>query len=470
MKKVSKSIAVVMALIMALSTFALTAFAADEAYSIPEGKFTLAGGTSKDDAKVVAIGETVYGTVAQGETVCYQISSSAAQNIDFALESSAAVDVTISNYAATVLTSLVGLCKYDQTVSLSENSYYITITNHVEEAPEEDTTETPDANEGVETADAEEVAPATEFTFSTSTENMEEIYVVINKSTATLVAGESLRLELSDWTVSDINYYWRVVDNKETELDERTIATVSQNGTVTILPNFTKETEVKVQAVVYYNGAERTKSCTITAVPANIFLTPYYGTTEDNCLTLGLGAVRYIKAETNVKDATVQWSSNNEDIVTVSPAGKVTAQDIGTATITASVICGDKVIKRSILVVVDQNHVSVKDITFVEHSAKIRQNESDTLEYTIETTPENGVPTNRKVIFTSSDPSVATVDADGKVTGVSVGTATITVTTDDGSFTDSCVVTITDPIPNWLMLIVAPLRLIYNFILMIIGK
>ena len=49
--------------------------------------------------------------------------------------------------------------------------------------------------------------------------------------------------------------------------------------------------------------------------------------------------------------------------------------------------------------------------------------------------------TNKKVTWQSSDPSVAKVDADGKVTALKVGhTATITVTTVDGAKTATCTV------------------------------
>ena len=52
--------------------------------------------------------------------------------------------------------------------------------------------------------------------------------------------------------------------------------------------------------------------------------------------------------------------------------------------------------------------------------------------------------TNKTVSFTSDNPAVATVNATtGAVTGVSKGTATITVKTADGNFTDTCTVTVT---------------------------
>ena len=48
----------------------------------------------------------------------------------------------------------------------------------------------------------------------------------------------------------------------------------------------------------------------------------------------------------------------------------------------------------------------------------------------------------KTVSWSSDDTSVATVDSTGKVTGVAAGTATITVETVDGNFTDDCEVTV----------------------------
>ena len=51
--------------------------------------------------------------------------------------------------------------------------------------------------------------------------------------------------------------------------------------------------------------------------------------------------------------------------------------------------------------------------------------------------------TNKSVTWVSSADAVATVDANGVVTGVAEGTANITVTTVDGKFSDVCAVTVT---------------------------
>ena len=65
----------------------------------------------------------------------------------------------------------------------------------------------------------------------------------------------------------------------------------------------------------------------------------------------------------------------------------------------------------------------------------------ETVTFTVMVTPENA--TNPNVIWSRSDERVATVSSSGLVTGVKAGTTTITVRTEDGDFTATCVVTVT---------------------------
>lgn len=64
-------------------------------------------------------------------------------------------------------------------------------------------------------------------------------------------------------------------------------------------------------------------------------------------------------------------------------------------------------------------------------------------EFLTATVKPNGAA-DKTVSWKSSDESVATVTANGNVTGVALGTATITVTTNDGGHTASCLVTVTE--------------------------
>ena len=72
-------------------------------------------------------------------------------------------------------------------------------------------------------------------------------------------------------------------------------------------------------------------------------------------------------------------------------------------------------------------------------TASIAVGDDETLVATV--APANA--TVKTVSWSSSDSTVASVDTNGKVTGESAGSATITVTTVDGNKTDSCTVTVT---------------------------
>lgn len=54
---------------------------------------------------------------------------------------------------------------------------------------------------------------------------------------------------------------------------------------------------------------------------------------------------------------------------------------------------------------------------------------------------------NRNVTFSSSDESIATVDENGIVTGITQGQAIITVTTEEGGYQANCTVTVTEDVP-----------------------
>lgn len=86
--------------------------------------------------------------------------------------------------------------------------------------------------------------------------------------------------------------------------------------------------------------------------------------------------------------------------------------------------------------------VAVTSVTLNKSSMDMFTGGHETLVATIN--PDNA--TNKAVSWSSSDPSVASVDDDGKVTAVSAGTATITVTSlSDPSKTATCSVTVANP-------------------------
>jgi uncharacterized protein YjdB len=137
-------------------------------------------------------------------------------------------------------------------------------------------------------------------------------------------------------------------------------------------------------------------------------------------------------------DTSVTWTSSDDSVATVDAAGLVTGVAEGTATITATSVF-DTSVSGSATVT-----VSVADaIGGIEVSpATATVDEGDTEQLTATLTGVVGSP-DEGVSWSSSDDSVATVDGDGLVTAVGVGTATITASSDfDGGLTDSAEITV----------------------------
>ena len=136
------------------------------------------------------------------------------------------------------------------------------------------------------------------------------------------------------------------------------------------------------------------------------------------------------------EDATnknISWKSDKPEIASVNANGKVTGVAEGEATITVTTEDGDKT--ATCLVTVEAVPVvAVTGVTLNKTSLKLYTRDSETLTATV--APAGA--TNKNVIWTSSEPTVATVDANGKVTAKSTGIADITVTTEDGGKTATC--------------------------------
>ncbi len=116
-----------------------------------------------------------------------------------------------------------------------------------------------------------------------------------------------------------------------------------------------------------------------------------------------------------------------------------------TFTVKAENSCGSDSRKYTLIIDPKQT-VSVTGVTLSATSLTLTEKETTTLTATVEPTDA----TNQKVTWSSSAPGVATVDANGNVTAEGAGTATITVTTEDGYKTATCTVTVEhDPAGVW---------------------
>jgi uncharacterized protein YjdB len=138
-------------------------------------------------------------------------------------------------------------------------------------------------------------------------------------------------------------------------------------------------------------------------------------------------------------DKRVVWSSDNPSVATVSSQGPttslstlVTAVAPGVTTIRATSPVNGTVGDYCIVTVVTNEFIGVEDM-FVTPS-KLQVLVGDTGLLTATVLPANA--TDKYVQWVSDNRSVATVDANGRVTGVSEGIAHISATTEDGGFRD----------------------------------
>lgn len=137
----------------------------------------------------------------------------------------------------------------------------------------------------------------------------------------------------------------------------------------------------------------------------------------------------------NATDKTVEWSSSNTSVASVSN-GTVTAIKAGTTTITVKTKDGGKT--ATCAVTVNAKVIPVSDVTLNKTELTLTEGNSETLSATVK--PDDA--TDKTVSWTSSDAIVASVDDNGKVTAVKAGTATITVKTKDGEKTATCKITV----------------------------
>ena len=239
--------------------------------------------------------------------------------------------------------------------------------------------------------------------------------IALDKTELSLTIGASAKLTatvLPD-DVTDKTIVWTTSD--------ASVATVDAEGNVTA---------VSVgEATITAACGDKSATCKVTVSPVlaeSIAL-------DKTELSLTIGATVKLMATVlpeDVTDKTVAWSTSDASVATVDVEGNVTAVSVGEATITAA--CGDKSATCKVTV----SPVLAESIALDKTEISLTIGASAKLAATV--LPEN--VTDKTVTWSTSDASVATVDAEGNVTAVSVGEATITAACGDKSAT--CKVTV----------------------------
>ena len=240
--------------------------------------------------------------------------------------------------------------------------------------------------------------------------------VKLNKTSTSMKIGENetIKATISPSDATNKSVIWTSSNNKIASVDGKGVVKGLAEGTATIT------------AKTSDGGKKATIKVTIKKVAVSKLALSKTSTKLD------IGNTEKITATVSPSNATykkVTWTSSDENIAYVDSDGTINGVNKGEATITATTEKNEKSV--TIKVTITEPIVSVTSITVDKTSVTLDKGESALITYSV--MPLNA--TNREVTWESSNTKVATVDGKGNITGISKGTATITVKTKDGEKT-----------------------------------
>ena len=206
------------------------------------------------------------------------------------------------------------------------------------------------------------------------------------------------------------------------------IVSVTQNGNVTA--NAMGEAEITATS----NDGGFSKSCKVTVIEPLVPATSLTLTPKTMSLNIGESGSMELQILPNDCNEILEWKSSDPSVATVN-AGDITALAAGTTTIT---VRGSNTSASATVTVIDP--YAVTGVPLARTTLSLEMGETATLVATV--LPEDA--RDKTVTWSSGNTAVATVDQQGKITTVSPGTAQITVTTKDGSFSASCALTVVE--------------------------
>lgn len=144
---------------------------------------------------------------------------------------------------------------------------------------------------------------------------------------------------------------------------------------------------------------------------------------------------------TELSSSKLTWKSDNPEVVTVDENGVITGLSVGKATITVTSENGKT---TTCVINVVSNEIPVEKIIVTPN--KTNMDVDSVLQLSVKIEPSNA--TNRDLIWTSSDESIATVDNKGIVKGLKAGKVTITAKTKDGKVLGTSEITVEEVFSN----------------------
>ncbi|MBQ8655377.1 MAG: Ig-like domain-containing protein [Clostridia bacterium] len=236
--------------------------------------------------------------------------------------------------------------------------------------------------------------------------------LVVSAEEKSLYVGETLALT-ADYTPDNASVkdaVWSSGSEKIASVDAWGVVTGRSKGTVTIKA-----------AAADGSGRYGTLKLTVKQQPESITL-------KESSIVVNVGKQKSLTATVlpaSTNDKSKVWTSSDESVAKVNGKGQVTGVAPGVCTIT----CASKDFPGVYTTASVEVRQPVTKVAFADTSVTF--NVGDTCQLFWQTSPANA--TNPAVTFKTNNSKVATVDADGLLTGHKRGSCTITVTAADGS-------------------------------------
>ena len=261
--------------------------------------------------------------------------------------------------------------------------------------------------------------------------NIKPTDIILNNNSSTLYVDSTLNLKATviPNNATNKNVTWKSSNDQ--------IATVDANGKVTA-----KKAGKAIITVKASNNIEA--ECEIKVITPLISVKKI--DIKNNVSTVFVGESINLSASISpitASNKSITWSSSNKDIATVDENGKVTGKKAGSVKITVTSKSNPK-ISGSKSIVVSIKKVDVRSVAL--NKDKINLYVEDVYKLTPTFTPKD--TTEKTLTWTSSNPLVATVDANGNVIAKGVGTAAITATTTNGKSANADVIIKNNMIKN----------------------
>ena len=247
--------------------------------------------------------------------------------------------------------------------------------------------------------------------------------IQLSDSSITLFAGKTYEPEVTIERVLDeapeqTKLVWTSSDESVATVDSRGQVSGKSRGTATIL--CCAEDNEFIRNTIFVNVVLPVTKVTI---PTEVEM----AISESDVKPVTMQLVCGFEPE-EAYDKTVEWTSDNEEVVTVDAGGMLTAVGPGSAKVTVSSSDGysDHPITAECKVTV---RLQVSSIEPESDSLVIDKNKTQRISYVI--LPENA--SQQTVEWVSSDPDIVMVNSRGEVTAKACGTATVTCSSTDGS-------------------------------------